>query len=201
MQTPRFTHSGTGLNKPRRIYAISNTNKSMEKIVATFLAAFLLFGCLVSNPPVPSPSTTPSPSATVAVTPPPTATPQGPPTDQGWPALGIYAESGKPFTLAIGQQAIFEDGKTSFRFTNVTEDSRCPTGVQCVWAGQVGTEVRMESGSAIVTVTLVAGSQPASVTLNGKAYSASLTAVEPYPKHPDRIAPSDYRATFVVTAK
>ena len=37
--------------------------------------------------------------------------------------------------LGAGRSAVISDEKLTVTFERVTEDSRCPTGVQCVWAG------------------------------------------------------------------
>ena len=40
------------------------------------------------------------------------------------------------FTLAGGQEGLIPSEKLRLRFAEVLEDSRCPTQVDCFWAGQ-----------------------------------------------------------------
>ncbi|MBS0474358.1 MAG: hypothetical protein JSR28_04305 [Proteobacteria bacterium] len=73
----------------------------------------------------------------------------------------------------------------------VIEDSRCPVGTQCVWAGQVKVSVRIDTGPGSETreLTLGKGEQVA----DGK-----LTLVEVLPqKQANRtIYPDEYRFGF-----
>ena len=73
----------------------------------------------------------------------------------------------------------------------VIEDSRCPQGVQCVWAGQVRLSARIDLGGGRETRVLTLG-QPQQIA-DGML---TLTAVMP-PRVKDRaIAPKDYRFAF-----
>lgn len=68
------------------------------------------------------------------------------------------------------------------------EDSRCPAKVQCVWAGRIRLEVRIDLGSRSETRELTLG-EPITVA------DGSLDLVETYPEaKADRsISPEDYR--------
>ena len=74
----------------------------------------------------------------------------------------------------------------------IEEDSRCPTGVQCIQAGTVRLLVRIEDRSGERESVLTLGKP---VALEGGGWLA-LAAVCPYPRHPGRIAAGDYRFTF-----
>src|SRR6185503_16034330 len=52
-----------------------------------------------------------------------------------------------PFKLAVNQMAYNEKEDIKVRFVNVTEDSRCPTDVQCIWAGQVSIMIEIARAS------------------------------------------------------
>jgi len=41
------------------------------------------------------------------------------------------------FTLAPGQTVRIQSESMDIKFIGVTGDSRCPRGVECIWAGQV----------------------------------------------------------------
>lgn len=76
----------------------------------------------------------------------------------------------------------------------IEEDSRCPTGVQCIQAGTVRVAVRIEEGRARRDAVLTLA-EP--LGLDG-GRRLTLAAVCPYPHHPGTIAPAAYRFTFVL---
>jgi len=100
---------------------------------------------------------------------------------------------GVEFTLAPGQSVLAGDDGLPLTFVSVTEDSRCPVDAVCVWAGQVVVDVT--TGGAGERHAL----KPAE-TLAVPGFRVKLVKVEPYPSSRSTIAPSDYRATFVVEA-
>ena len=73
----------------------------------------------------------------------------------------------------------------------VLEDSRCPMGTQCVWAGRVKVSVRIDTGP---------GSELREMTLGGSQLVAdgTLTLVEVLPekKANQTIYPDEYRFGF-----
>jgi hypothetical protein len=107
-----------------------------------------------------------------------------------------------PFTLAIGDSATLSDAPVTISFDAVSEDSRCPTKVTCVWIGR-----------AVLAITAIVDGRPAHVTLatvhsperTDRAtlgrYEIVLDAVQPYPDTPDEpIRREEYRAEFTVRA-
>ena len=73
----------------------------------------------------------------------------------------------------------------------VIEDSRCPAGVQCVWAGRVRLSVRIATGAGTTTREMTSG-MPLAVA------DGALTLVEVSPaRRPDSApTPGDYRFGF-----
>lgn len=81
----------------------------------------------------------------------------------------------------------------SVNVRELVSDSRCPSGVQCIWAGTV--EVR-----AVLSTQVSHGEH---VMRLGEArvfgdYNVTLTEVTPYPSTPDPIPESSYRFTFLI---
>jgi hypothetical protein len=115
-------------------------------------------------------------------------------------------DEGGQITLSVGQATRTASG--SFGFVGVTEDSRCPTGVQCVWAGQVVVSMwaapRGSSGPRGATrfsLTLGAVQRAGEPDLATKAVQGrrfKLLAVEPYPAYKRPIDPSSYVITVQV---
>ena len=108
----------------------------------------------------------------------------------------ITAHLSEPFQLRINQTAIIMPDNMSIRFLDVLEDSRCPTSVVCVWAGQVTISLNItELGPgfpSILNLTLGLNS-----SANVDSHIVELLKVEPYPMI-DRIIPKgDYRARLM----
>lgn len=71
------------------------------------------------------------------------------------------------------------------------EDSRCPQGVQCVWAGQVRINARVATGSSSSVREMTSG-KPVAVA-DG---TLTLIDVQPAKRNESTIAPGDYRFGF-----
>jgi hypothetical protein len=82
-------------------------------------------------------------------------------------------------------------------------DSRCPTGVNCFWAGEV--KVMLEatrttaqgSEPAELQLTLQSRREPATATVSFSGYELELLNVDPYPK--DKVTPE--RSYYVAEIK
>lgn len=99
--------------------------------------------------------------------------------------------------LAPGQEA--QVGEV-FRvaFLEVSADSRCPTDVVCVWAGNAAVEIGLRVGMGPThPFTLNTLVNPTSVDFAG--YRVTLLALSPQPTSTSRIPPDEYRASLQVT--
>ena len=105
------------------------------------------------------------------------------------PDLQKAADLGANVTLAPGVSVSVKAAAMTVRFMAVTEDSRCPRDVTCVWAGQVKVQLVIND---VPEEILEGGS-----TLAG-AYRVTLVRVDPQPVSTARIAPQDYRATLKI---
>jgi hypothetical protein len=106
------------------------------------------------------------------------------------------------FTLSGGQEGLLASENLRLRFTDVLEDSRCPTQVESFWTGQARIAISVHpdgSGSTNVEFnTNPAPGQTIKVADVGQ-YSIELLSLDPYPQTPDDpIAFEDYRAALVV---
>ncbi len=144
-----------------------------ERTGAMLAVVILAIGCSV--PPTPTP-TTPTPA----------------------PAPSPQAALGKEFSLAIGQGVSIASDKLSVKFLDVTEDSRCPKGVTCIWAGQVScvVEVILSGNTDQIKLTAMGGSTSMSPPVSGYAFAFN---VEPYPEAGKPIAKGDYRLNLTIT--
>lgn len=119
-------------------------------------------------------------------------------------ALALAACSNDPtaplnrdFTLDLGQGASVADAELSVKFLRVTEDSRCPANVQCVWAGNGQVEIEARDNGATTTHRLNTTEGAKEVIVG--VYRIQLVSLEPAPVTPGPIPPESYRATLRVT--
>jgi hypothetical protein len=110
----------------------------------------------------------------------------------------------QPVTLAIGQSVRLTDALVTITFNGVSEDSRCPKQVNCVWSGRAVLDFSVQvNGEPAQTMTLstIHSPQPTNIADVG-GYRFTLNDVQPYPETPDNlISPDQYRATLVVSAQ
>jgi hypothetical protein len=104
-------------------------------------------------------------------------------------------------TLAVGQTLTVEGHPVRVTFVEVASDSRCPTGVTCIWEGEaiVNLRVEREGGEPADLQLHAGGREPREAAIAG--LRITLDRLEPHP-HADRpIAPGDYRVFLSITAQ
>ena len=107
----------------------------------------------------------------------------------------IQAEVGREFDIAVGQEAKLQGSNVVIRFRGVTNDSRCPSDVQCVWAGNAVAGFDL-SGAAQSDASLNTTLDPKSVSYAG--YTIALVGLKPTPKSGSTIPALEYVATLRV---
>jgi hypothetical protein len=107
------------------------------------------------------------------------------------------AQVDQPVVLAIGQKLAFEELDIEVELRAVEADSRCPSDVNCVWAGDAAVQVAVTPSSGDAqTFQLHTLLDPKSATI-GEA-RVELLDLAPYPKSGVHIEPQAYRATLRV---
>jgi hypothetical protein len=105
---------------------------------------------------------------------------------------------GEEFSIKTGQEVVLKEEKLRIMFRAVSQDSRCPTGVVCGWAGngEVLLQVVRKNKRQVVTKlnTLL---EPKEFAYKG--FKIRLVALNPYPKVDEPIDQKDYEATLIVT--
>lgn len=127
------------------------------------------------------------------------------------PSQPMLVHPGQPFSLQAGQSAQAAQaaqaagGAWQVGFEGVTSDSRCPRGVQCVWAGDATVRIWWRRGAG--------SQQQGELHLGGGLRHGSggevptaaarpgprLVALDPYPTAGRDMAQQDYVATLVWT--
>jgi hypothetical protein len=115
--------------------------------------------------------------------------------DDHLPALGSQ------FKLKVNQTTALKSDNIKVKLLNVTDDSRCPSDVECIWAGQVSVLVNVTKDDVKlgdVTLTLGAGNPELAVKKVGD-YIVEVIEVNPYPISTHTIALSEYIVTLKVS--
>ena len=106
---------------------------------------------------------------------------------------------GTQFTLAPSQTARIDSESMTIKFIGETHDSRCPTGVECIRAGDVScsVEITKDGIKNPITLTDAAGSG-ATEGYTFQNYEI-IFSVFPYPEAGKTIAKSDYRLLITMS--
>ncbi len=106
------------------------------------------------------------------------------------------------FPLSGGQETVIRGENLHLRFTDVLEDSRCPTEVECFWTGQARIAVSVQpAGHPPTTVDFNTNPAPGQNVQKAQVdgYTISLKSLDPYPRtRDDPISFEDYEATLSV---
>lgn len=101
------------------------------------------------------------------------------------------------FELAVGALVRIDDTPLAIRFDTVSEDSRCPSGVQCVWEGNATLRLTVDSAGTAQWVQLRTAGTPQPASAFG--YRVEYRALRPTPTTAGPIPPRSYIATLRVT--
>lgn len=108
---------------------------------------------------------------------------------------GLAATLNAPIQLAPGQSAVFDAENLAVKFVAIDSDSRCPSDVACVWAGEVIVRLSVRKDGRTQELAIKSN---ASLPLEG--FEVAVLDVLPPRSSSQRIAPADYRVTLKVTA-
>lgn len=116
--------------------------------------------------------------------------------------VSIAAQSGKKaivleqeFKLKIGESAKGEG--LEVQFDSVADDSRCPKGVNCVWAGNAKILLKVKK-DADKTADVELNTNIDPKTSRYAEYELRLKELKPYPVIDTPIKSSDYEVTLTV---
>ena len=113
--------------------------------------------------------------------------------------LGSYACSndgvsiGEEFYLRIDESASIRGEDLRVRFLDVTEDSRCPEGVTCIWEGRVSCLVEITYRESLESVLLTEPSSNDFPTEQSFHEYRLTYHIEPYPQAGSEIAEEEYQ--------
>ncbi len=100
------------------------------------------------------------------------------------------------FKLAYATERTIDGEQLTLRFAAINEDSRCPSDVQCVQAGQATITLRLaKDGAELATRTLTLPGAEVATYMN---YTVTLLELAPYPVSTHQATANEYVATLVV---
>jgi hypothetical protein len=70
------------------------------------------------------------------------------------------------FSMQVGERVTLSD-RTALHYVGVGNDSRCPPGVQCIWAGDAEAQFEWSAPDATRAFGLHTGKDPKQQTLGG----------------------------------
>jgi hypothetical protein len=102
------------------------------------------------------------------------------------------------FEIKVGEEVLVGKADLKVSFEAVTNDSRCPVDVTCVWAGNAKVALKLSrAGRRTARVELNTGMEPKQKLYYG--YKVRLVKLEP--KKNKNLKEGDYVATVVVSRK
>ena len=117
-------------------------------------------------------------------------------------AFGIFltanAKAGSEVKLRVAQEKTAPGTGIKVKFLSVIEDSRCPEGTNCIWAGVGRMKIRLrKAGKPAEEFELDTNQMDKSITFEG--HQIKLVTLTPYPKSGSAIKPAAYSATITIT--
>lgn len=98
--------------------------------------------------------------------------------------------------IQVGEQKAVTEDKIKIKFVSLVEDSRCPEGANCVWAGNARIKVEISCNNRTEEFEINTNLGPKGAAFDG--YAINLVSLTPEPKVDVEVAATDYFATFEI---
>ena len=106
---------------------------------------------------------------------------------------------GEELSIQISETASFEGEQLRIKFIEISEDSRCPRNVQCVWEGRAIAVIEVLKGDTSQKVELVEQGLTDGLATKSFGEYEFLFRILPYPGEAEvQISPDDYRLMLTV---
>lgn len=109
-------------------------------------------------------------------------------------ASTAFAKHEQKVTVQVGKAATETHSKIKIQFVEMVEDSRCPKGVDCVWAGNAKIKIKVTKGGKSQTIEINSGVPNKDNTFSG--YEFVLRSLTPEPATNIRIDRNGYIAVI-----
>jgi len=104
----------------------------------------------------------------------------------------------KPIELRYGEIYTGIENKMSIKLDSITEDSRCPYNVECIWAGNAKVKFDFTINNQMSSFSLNTSTGFRNDTIIS-GFRIQLIDLKPYPVYPDSILQKDYRAVIKIS--
>jgi hypothetical protein len=143
------------------------------------------------------------------------STPHRPRNRSSWPAVAavllaagigcasvdtpvVAANPGVAFALPLGKTASVNGNSARITFNKVTDDSRCPVDVVCVWAGDAKVELAISRDGSPADTRVISITSPDNEAVSGNL-RIRLVGLAPAPRQSEPSARRAYIAQLIVT--
>ncbi len=106
------------------------------------------------------------------------------------------AQDSDKFSIRCGRQKVSAKSGLTVKFVSVMDDSRCPEGVNCVWAGNAKIKVKISDARGTKEVEMNTTVGPQGDQYGG--YAVRLVSLKPLPNQKGRPAHGAYVAEFSI---
>lgn len=104
--------------------------------------------------------------------------------------------SKETFTLGVGKQKTAKKSRLKIKFIEVIEDSRCPIGVDCIWAGNAKIKVQITGSKRSQIFEFNTNLGPKGDIFDG--WAITIENLTPYPHADKSIDPKSYKVKFTI---
>ncbi|MDZ7805946.1 MAG: hypothetical protein U5K71_02385 [Gracilimonas sp.] len=104
----------------------------------------------------------------------------------------VSPEIGEPFKIKLGQSLEFQNEALNVRFEEMLEDSRCPEGATCFWAGNARIIIQLNDLKTELNTYL----DPKITDISD--FTVELISLTPYPNIIKKIDKDEYTAELRV---
>jgi len=104
----------------------------------------------------------------------------------------LRANIGAFINIPAGEMALISTEKLYVKFDAVTSDSRCPTGVACIRAGEATAKVQMKLNGETSDIILTDNGGTDGMSQSTYNLYKLTFQIKPYPKAGVTIAPEEY---------
>jgi hypothetical protein len=107
-----------------------------------------------------------------------------------------FSQTPEFVTARHTKQVVAKKSKLKIKFLEVVEDSRCPEGVNCVWAGNAKIKVLIDNGTTKQEFAMNTNLGPKGDSFSG--WAIYLEELTPYPKEGSSMNAKLYKAKFKI---
>lgn len=111
-------------------------------------------------------------------------------------STSIYAQKDQEISVKVGETKTASSSGFRVKFVEILEDSRCPTGANCIWAGRARIQIILcpKNGDSITVELATTGGEDQSVDMAG--YRIHLVKLDPHPSAEKAPEEKEYSALF-----